>query len=131
LNDIYHIYKLLGKHYSEIGQHYLKVQQDIEAMGFDISIPSTECKNYLDHINTLTNMDRMMANVYVRVLADISGGRIIRNKLNLRKLPVSMYTFQSGLKGKIVTWINLEHENADAFLQETQCSFESYSNILN
>lgn len=139
LADIYRIYRVLGEHYPEINQHHNKVMADINGMR-DLKpkmsktgiLPSLPCQEYAEHIQSVAdNKDKLMAHVYVRVLADLSGGSILKKHLSAKGFPVSMYDFEYGLKGKITTYINHEHQNAQDFATEVQQAYEFYCHILN
>ena len=143
LVDIYAIYKVLGDLLSTtplhhwISGHYLKVKSDLDVLCTDMAYPecSLQCLSYLQylqsvHLNSNQNYARCIAHVYVRVLADLSGGIILKKKLHEHVYPTQTYEFNNGLKDEIITWINLPATDKNAFTGDAHMAFLSYVAIL-
>lgn len=149
LVDIRDIYKILEKslcHVSECGAdkwitgHSRKVQSDIDTLkrlyedctGRMIQEPrcTIACSSYLQYLQSITG-SQIMAHVYVRVMADLSGGQIIQSKLLKYGCPVQTYQFDYGLKGNIIAWINLYGTgHAASLMGNAHIAFLAYAAIL-
>lgn len=117
-----------------------KIQRDIDQLISKAGL-STEpqcrlpCQSYLEYLNSIApnsdqNLTRIMAHVYVRVLADLSGGQILRARLLQLGYPVESYDSETVVRDQIINWINLQATDANAFIGECHIAFLSYASIL-
>lgn len=137
LVDIREIYRVLENQvFAHIGikkqSHTVDLDIQIIAEGAELEIPDTSipCQSYLIYLTSLTCMSRMAAHVYVRVLADLSGGLILKKRLCGNGYPVQSYEFESCTKEQIISWINTEVEHTDAFMGDVHIAFVSYAAML-
>jgi heme oxygenase len=120
-----------------------KIQRDIDQLTRKAEV-STEpqcrlpCQSYLEYLNSIVpnsdqNLTRIMAHVYIRVLADLSGGQMLRERLVQLGYPVESYDIndqQATVRNQIISWINLQATDANAFIGECHIAFLSYAAIL-
>lgn len=144
LVDIKDIYRTLeslivkAKIPLDIVGHSESVQLDYDELSELAELVSTNsqcsipCRSYITYLNTLTDPVRIVAHIYVRVLADLSGGKIIKLKLTKAKYPTRTYDFDVKVKDQIIDYINTQipPELHERFIGECHLSFLSYSGIL-
>lgn len=119
-----------------------KIQRDIDQLtrktGSAEPNCGLPCQSYLEYLNSIApssdqNLTRIMAHVYVRVLADLSGGQMLRTRLVQLGYPVESYDInneQPIIRDQIINWINLQATDANAFIGECHIAFLSYAAIL-
>lgn len=84
---------------------------------------------YCQNIDQINNPDLLAAHIYVRYMADLMGGKIIKNIIKNR-FPTSVYDLDLGCKDVIVDYINNKVRNKELFLSEVTSAFMSYASIL-
>lgn len=140
LVDIHAIYRALEEilQFNWISGHSDAVLRDIQTIAGTIAgLPtiSIPCQSYIAYLNSIIlcsdqNMSRFIAHVYVRVLADLSGGYILKKRLSEHGFPVETYQFPLELKAKILNWINTQATDHTAFIGECHIAFVSYAAML-
>lgn len=145
LVDIYQIYSTLhttlhNKSIPHCRNHEQKIMSDINQIqntwGFVKKEPSLSCKSYVKYLRSILmttdeNVSRFMAHVYVRYLADLSGGKILKKILLQMKYPVNSYDFsETDIKDQIVDFINNRVLSHTAFIADTHCALLCYDSIL-
>jgi heme oxygenase (biliverdin-producing, ferredoxin) len=145
LVDIYQIYNALHFMVSSTRvpycpNHEQKIQLDINQIQRDWNLeektPSLSCISYVKYLRSIRlttdeNISRIMAHIYVRYLADLSGGKILKRILSKMNYPVDSYDFsEADIKDRIVTFINTQVLSDNAFIADTHCAFLCYDSIL-
>ena len=120
--------------------HEQKIMVDIkqiqEKWGLEYKEPSLSCMSYIRYLKSILlttdeNISRFMAHIYVRYLADLSGGSILKKFLLDMNYPVNSYDFSSfDIKEQIVSFINDQVLSDTAFIGDVHCAFLCYDSIL-
>ena len=145
LVDIYNIYRSLHITLSNSSlphdsNHHDKVKSDIVQLCNMFSLlepnPSISCQSYCSYLSSIqiyndNNISRFMAHIYVRYFADLSGGKILSDKLDKMGYPIESYKFNSDLRDQINDWINHKCVNPNSFIGDSHVAFLSYDSMLN
>jgi len=116
-----------------------KIQRDIEQITKKLGVTEPQCRlpcqSYVEYLNSIVsssdqNLTRIMAHVYVRVLADFSGGKILRERLMQLGYPVESYDIDIVARDQIIDWINQQASDSVAFMGDCHIAFLSYAAIL-
>lgn len=136
LYQIYRIYQTIEKHplYQELEWNISlseKCFQDISLITsddeeFELEITKIYCQ-YLEKIDTT---EAIIAHGYVRYMADLMGGQIIKKRIE-DQLPTSVYQIEnsSNVRRKIIETIN-NSVNEKLLRSETHLAFLFYASIL-
>lgn len=116
-----------------------KIQRDIDQLTKRLGVLEPQCKlpcqSYLEYLNSIVpssdqNLTRIMAHVYIRVLADFSGGKMLRARLAQLGYPVESYDIDALARDQIINWINDQASDSIAFIGDCHIAFLSYVAIL-
>jgi len=88
-----------------------------------------ETNKYVEEIKKIDKIDALAAHAYVRYMADLSGGYIIK-----KRLPTgwskNIYTLDLSKRKTIIDYVNTKISNPKLFKKEVFQSFQSYSRLL-
>jgi heme oxygenase len=120
--------------------NHTNIQKDIELMkskfGFEDISSSISCCSYCKYLKSIRcstddSISRIMAHVYTRYFADLSGGKILKRILAELEYPTHCYDFDGDIKDQLTDWINNKCVCPDSFKGECHVSFMCYDSILN
>lgn len=92
-------------------------------------VHNDEVVMYVNEIRKIDSIDALAAHAYVRYMADLSGGFVIKKKLP-HDWPKNVYTANHSKRKVIIDFINNKISDHDLFKKEVAKSFESYSKLL-
>lgn len=84
---------------------------------------------YCRYLSELIDSETIAAHAYVRYMADLMGGSVIKRRLN-SEWSSTAYDLDRGGKDIIIEYLNNEIQDSDSFLREVYNSFMSHAAIL-
>lgn len=139
LNQIKHIYNVIETNncYKSLNIDifiYQKCDNDITQIeklyNIKRSVVYPITNIYCSYLSDIKDPDIMMAHCYVRYMADLSGGFIIKKKLP-QEWSTTLYDINDlKYKKAIIEYINNKIMNQQIFISEVHHSFMAYSSIL-
>ena len=140
LNQIAHIYKFFEENviFKSFGWLLLydKCMEDIEEIESTHNVNRSEVKYetkmYLDYLESIKyNKTVICAHAYVRYMADLFGGQIMRRQLTKAGYPTNVYNFYGDVKIiRRVIAITIEECDETLFVCESHHAFTCYALIL-
>ena len=132
LTQLLYIYKELEEHKFfkklNIDKLYNKCKMDIDQLNVpDLQILDIT-KIYCNYLKDIDNFDLFVSHCYVRYMADLMGGQIIKNKIQ-NKFPVNVYDIDKKNIPIIVNFVKNVNDDK-LFCTGVHHSFSLYSSIL-
>ena len=107
--------------------------KDIKILSKDneVIVPYSITTIYCNYLSCIDNIDILAGHAYVRYMADLMGGRILKKKIE-KNFPTNVYDIENitDTKDKIIDYINKCVSDYKLFETSVQHSFSLYAAIL-